>query len=76
MDSATKDRLCRWSVTPMTTRPKKLMETAEVLRDRRCDTTSAPNEFTDPRYGERYEQVPMPRPLLEEVAMLPAELGA
>ena len=52
------------------------METAEVLPDRGCDTTFAPIAFTDPRYEKRFKQFPMPRPFLEEEAMMPAALGA
>jgi|SRR5271170_6662741 len=47
---------------------------AEVLRDRGCDVTLAAIEFTDPRYQKRFSQFPMPRPFLEVVAMIPAEL--
>ena len=55
---------------------EKVMETmAEVLRDRGCQTTLAAIEFSDPRYEKRFKQFPMPRPFLEVVAMIPAELG-
>ncbi len=47
---------------------------AEVLRGRGCDVTLAAIEFTDPRYAKRFSQFPMPRPFLEVVAMIPAEL--
>ncbi len=47
---------------------------AEVLRGRGCDVTLAAIEFTDPRYARRFSQFPMPRPFLEVVAMIPAEL--
>jgi menaquinone-dependent protoporphyrinogen IX oxidase len=55
---------------------EKVMETmAEVLRERGCETTLAAIEFTDPRYQKRFKQFPMPKPFLEVVAMIPAELG-
>ncbi len=47
---------------------------AEVLRGRGCEVTLAAIEFTDPRYAKRFSQFPMPRPFLEVVAMIPAEL--
>jgi hypothetical protein len=47
---------------------------AEVLRGRGCDVNLAAIEFTDPRYAKRFSQFPMPRPFLEVVAMIPAEL--
>ncbi len=47
---------------------------AEVLRASSCDVTLAAIEFTDPRYAKRFSQFPMPRPFLEVVAMIPAEL--
>ena len=47
---------------------------AEVLRGRGCDVTLAAIEFTDSRYAKRFSQFPMPRPFLEVVAMIPAEL--
>jgi menaquinone-dependent protoporphyrinogen IX oxidase len=47
---------------------------AGVLRDRGCRVTLAPIAFTDPRYEKRFKRFPMPRPFLEVVAMIPAEL--
>ena len=47
---------------------------AEVLRGHGCDVTLAAIEFTDPRYQKRFSQFPMPRPFMEVVAMIPAEL--
>jgi menaquinone-dependent protoporphyrinogen IX oxidase len=47
---------------------------AGVLRGRGCDVTLAAIAFTDPRYQKRFSQFPMPRPFLEVVAMIPAEL--
>jgi hypothetical protein len=47
---------------------------ADVLRDRGCRVSLAPIAFTDPRYEKRFQQFPMPRPFLEVVAMIPAEL--
>lgn len=47
---------------------------AEVLRGHGCDVNLAAIEFTDPRYEKRFEEFPMPRPFLEVVGMIPAEL--
>ena len=47
---------------------------AEVLRGHGCDVNLAAIEFTDPRYEKRFEEFPMPRPFLELVGMIPAEL--
>ena len=47
---------------------------ADVLRGRGCDVHLAAIEFTDPRYEKRFKKFPMPRPFLEVVAMIPAEL--
>jgi menaquinone-dependent protoporphyrinogen IX oxidase len=47
---------------------------AGVLRGRGCDVSLAAIEFTDPRYEKRFKEFPMPRPFLEVVAMIPAEL--
>ena len=74
MDSATKPAVLMvyFSYTHQT---EKVMEAmAEVLRDRGCETTLARIEFTDPRYEKRFKQFPMPKPFLEVVAMIPAEL--
>ena len=49
-------------------------EMATVLRARGCTADLAAIELTDPRYEKRFQQFPMPRPLLEVVAMIPAEL--
>jgi len=49
-------------------------EMATVLRGRGCAADLAAIELTDPRYEKRFQQFPMPRPLLEVVAMIPAEL--
>ncbi len=49
-------------------------EMAGVLRECGCETSLAPIEFIDPRYEKRFKQFPMPRPFLEVVAMIPAEL--
>jgi menaquinone-dependent protoporphyrinogen IX oxidase len=52
-----------------------VMETmAGELSDRGCEVTMAPLAFTDSRYEKRFGQFPMPRPFLEVVAMIPAEL--
>jgi len=47
---------------------------AEVFRDRGCDVNLAAIELTDPRYQKRFSQFPMPKPFLEVVATIPAEL--
>jgi hypothetical protein len=47
---------------------------AEALRGHGCDVNLAAIEFTDPRYEKRFEEFPMPRPFLEVVGMIPAEL--
>jgi menaquinone-dependent protoporphyrinogen IX oxidase len=49
-------------------------EMAGVLRGRGCDPHLAAIELTDPRYVKRFKEFPMPRPFLEVVAMIPAEL--
>jgi menaquinone-dependent protoporphyrinogen IX oxidase len=74
MNSETKPSvlLVYFSYTHQTEKVMELM--AEVLRDRGCETTLAPIEFTDPRYEKRFKQFPMPKPFLEVVAMIPAEL--
>jgi menaquinone-dependent protoporphyrinogen IX oxidase len=53
---------------------KVVQAMAEVLRDRGCGTTLAAIEFTDPRYADRFKTFPMPRPFLELIGMIPAEL--
>jgi menaquinone-dependent protoporphyrinogen IX oxidase len=53
----------------------KIVESmAEVLRDRGCDVHLAAIEFIDPRYADRFREFPMPRPFLEVLGMIPAEL--
>src|SRR5271167_4012955 len=75
MHTATKPSVLMvyYSYTHQTETSMELM--AQVLRDRGCETTLAPIEFTDPRYQKRFMQFPMPKPFLEVVAMIPAELG-
>ncbi len=46
----------------------------DAARARGWDATTAEIEFTDPRYASRFSKVPMHRPLLEIVGMLPAQL--
>ena len=53
---------------------KVIQAMAEVLRDRGYDVSLAAIEFTDPRYEKRFKVFPMPRPFLEVVGMIPAEL--
>ena len=39
---------------------QKVLEAAGgVFRERGCDVTTAPIEFTDPRYAERFSRFPM-----------------
>ncbi|MGD0391124.1 MAG: flavodoxin family protein [Acidimicrobiales bacterium] len=74
MDSPTKPSVLMiyYSYTHQT---EKVMETmAEALRSRGCEATLARIGFTDPRYEKRFKQFPMPKPFLEVVAMIPAEL--
>ncbi len=74
MDSAAKPSVLFVYFT-YTQQTRKVAETvAEVLRGRGCEVTLAAIEFTDPRYAKRFSQFPMPRPFLEVVAMIPAEL--
>ena len=47
---------------------------SEVLQRRGCDVHRAVIEFDDPRYAKRFETFPMPRPFLEVLGMIPAEL--
>ena len=53
---------------------QKVLEAAgEVFRERGCDVTSAPIEFTDPRYAERFSRFPMRKVWPEFLGMLPAQ---
>jgi hypothetical protein len=47
---------------------------AKVMRDRGIDVHQADIEFTDPRYAKRFNEFPMPHPMIELVGMLPVEL--
>jgi hypothetical protein len=47
---------------------------SEVLQRRGCDVQRAVIEFDDPRYAKRFDTFPMPRPFLEVLGMIPAEL--
>ena len=47
---------------------------SEVLQRRGWDVHRALIEFDDPRYAKRFETFPMPRPFLEVLGMIPAEL--
>src|SRR3954471_2731832 len=53
---------------------KVVQSMAEVLRGRGCDVHLGAIEFDDPRYADRFEDFPMPRPFLEVLGMIPAEL--
>jgi flavodoxin len=58
-----------------TQQTQKVVDTmAEVLRERGCDVHLGAIEFTDPRYEARFEEFPMPHPLVEVLGMIPAEL--
>jgi menaquinone-dependent protoporphyrinogen IX oxidase len=58
-----------------TNQTRKVLDAmAEVLRSRDVDVTLAAIELTDPRYEKRFKTFPMPRPFLEVVATIPAEL--
>ena len=53
---------------------QKVLEAAgEVFRERGYDVTSAPIEFTDPRYAERFSRFPMRSVWPEFLGMLPAQ---
>lgn len=47
---------------------------AEALVARGFEVTTAAIELTDTRYAERFSRLPMRRPILELVGMLPAQL--
>ena len=47
---------------------------ADELTARGCDVTTAKIEFTDPRYKERFSQVPLRMPTIRIIGMLPAQL--
>jgi menaquinone-dependent protoporphyrinogen IX oxidase len=64
--------LVYYSYTQQTRRVME--EMASVLQGRGCAVNLAAIEFTDPRYEKRFAQFPMPRPFLEVVGMIPAEL--
>ena len=62
-----------YTYTKQTT--KVLESVAEVLTDRGCEVTQACLKLLDPRYAERFKSFPMPRPFLEVLGMIPAELS-
>jgi len=74
MSSAAKPQVLfvYYTYTQQTLRVVETM--AEVLRGRGCDVYSGAIEFIDPRYAKRFSEFPMPRPFLEVVGMIPAEL--
>jgi len=54
---------------------EKVIATIEgQLESRGCDVHRASIAFTDPRYTKRFSEFPMPRPFLEVLGMIPAEL--
>jgi hypothetical protein len=74
MDPATKPSVLFVYYT-YTQQTQKVVDTmAEVLRERGCDVHLGAIEFTDPRYADRFEEFPMPHPLVEVLGMIPAEL--
>ena len=53
---------------------QKVLEAAgEVFEERGYDVTTAPIEFTDPRYAERFSRFPMRKVWPEFLGMLPAQ---
>ena len=53
---------------------QKVLEAAgEVFAERGYDVTTAPIEFTDPRYAERFSRFPMRKVWPEFLGMLPAQ---
>src|SRR5271154_5015855 len=53
---------------------KVLEAMTEVLRERGCEVTHAQIDLTDKRYTARFHEFPMPRPFIELVGMIPAEI--
>ncbi len=53
---------------------RKVLEAAgEVFRERGWDVSTAPIEFTDPRYAERFSRFPMTHVWRDFLGMLPAQ---
>ncbi len=53
---------------------KVLEAMTEILRDRGCEVQHAAIDLTDSRYTARFHEFPMPRPFIELVGMIPAEI--
>jgi len=53
---------------------KVLEAMTEVFRDRGCDVDHAAIDLTDSRYTARFHEFPMPRPFIELIGMIPAEI--
>src|SRR5277367_690357 len=53
---------------------KVLEAMTEVFRDRGMDVTHAAIDLTDRRYTARFHEFPMPRPFIELIGMIPAEI--
>ena len=53
---------------------KVLEAMTEVFRDRGFEVTHAAIDLTDRRYTARFHEFPMPRPFIELVGMIPAEI--
>ena len=53
---------------------RKVLEAAgEVFREKGCEVHTAPIQFTDPRYAERFSRFPMTHVWRDFVGMLPAQ---
>lgn len=53
---------------------RKVLDAAgEVFRERGCEVYTAPIEFTDPRYAERFSRFPMTHVWRDFLGMLPAQ---
>ncbi|MEI6254577.1 MAG: flavodoxin family protein [Mycobacteriaceae bacterium] len=53
---------------------RKVLDAAgEVFRERGCEVYTAPIEFTDPRYAERFSRFPMNRTWPDFLSVLPAQ---
>lgn len=53
---------------------RKVLDAAgEVFRERGCEVHTAPIEFTDPRYAERFSRFPMTHMWRDFLGMLPAQ---
>jgi hypothetical protein len=53
---------------------KVLEAMTDVFRDRGCEVEHAAIDLTDSRYTARFHEFPMPRPFIELIGMIPAEI--